>query len=190
MTNCLDVIEELDETSSDENESRDPKKREKDWRFELEKFRAEMYHYRQPVVMYITASELQFIGAIKYPLSHLDRSPTNLLLWRSCRFDIETLDYLKHEEPIRYKKARVGFERLYGYPAGKLLSRMRDLPEEALGSLSYRVTLKHTSWWAEHPEEQRKLLETCDWIINTCLEFPVGKIKASFRDLFNAMKKD
>lgn len=188
MTAWLDDIQEPDEPSSDEDEPQIQHKKPKDWKFELQKFHAETYHYRQPVLMYSIAYELEFMGGYTYSPAHLGYKLAVAILWRDAKFDLGTLDYLKHDEPARYQKACVGFEKLYGFSADKLMTRIATLPEEVLGSLSLRVTLKHSSAWAKRPEEQRKLIETCDWIINTCLEFPVDKIKTSFSDLRQVME--
>jgi hypothetical protein len=188
MTAWLDDIQEPDEPSSDEDEPQIQHKKPNDWKLELQKFHAETYHYRQPVLMYSIAYELEFMGGYTYSPAHLGYKRAVAILWRDANFDLETLGYLKHDKPAQYQKACVGFEKLYGFSADKFMSRFATLPEEVLGSLSLRVILKHSSAWAKRPEEQCKLIETCDWIIKTCLEFPVDKIKTSFSDLRQAME--
>lgn len=188
MTACLDDIqEESVESSSDGDMPRLQVQEIKDWKFELQKFHSEIYHYRQPVLMYSIAHELEFMGGYTYPPAHLNRTWTILIFWRTAKFDLETLDYLKHDEPARYEKACAGFEKLYGYSADKFESRRASLPGEVLECLGRRVILKYSSSWVKRPEEQRKLTETCDWIIDTCLEFPVDRINASFDNLCQTM---
>ncbi|RAO70823.1 uncharacterized protein BHQ10_006835 [Talaromyces amestolkiae] len=188
MTACLDDIqEESAESSSDEDVPEVQVHKLKDWKLELQKFHAESYHYRQPVMMYSITHELEFMGGYTYPPAHLNCTRTVLIFWRTAKFDLETLDYLKHDEPARYEKACAGFEKLYGYSANKFEYRLASLPEEVLDCLGRRVILKYYSSWVKRPEEQRKLIKTCDWIINTCLEFPVDKIKASFDDSCQTM---
>lgn len=182
-----DIQEEPAESSSDEEAPEMKVQKTKDWKFELQKFHAETFHYRQPILMYSIAHELEFMGGYTYPPAHLNRTRTVLIFWRTAKFDLETLDYLKHEEPARHQKACAGFEKLYGFSADRFESRIASLPEEVLECLGRRVILKYYSSWNKRPEEQRKLIETCDWIINTCLEFPVDKIAASFNDLCQTM---
>lgn len=83
MTAWLDDIQELAESSSDEDMPQTQNQKAKDWKFEFQKFHAETYHYRQPVLMYSTAYELEFIGGYTYSLAHLGRTRPILIFWRN-----------------------------------------------------------------------------------------------------------
>lgn len=143
MTTFLDDIREQEEISSDEDEPQIQNKKAKDYTLELEKFRAETYHYRQPVLMYTIAYELEFMGGYTYPPAHLECTRAVVIHGRDAKCDLETLGYLKHEEPTRFQKACVGFEKLYGFSSDNFESRIATVPEEVLGGLMRRVILKY-----------------------------------------------
>lgn len=186
MTARLDTIQESDKSFTDEGKPQMQIQKTKDWKFELQMLHAETYHYRQPVLMYSIAYELEFMGGYAYPPTHLAPSRAMRILSRGAKHDLETLDYLKHEEPGRYQEACVGFEKLYGHSADKFMPRIASLPEEVFDCLMRRVILKYSAW-VKCREEQRKLIETCDWIINTHLQFPVDQLKAAYTDLCQTM---
>lgn len=186
MTAGLDIIHESEQSPFDEDKPQMQIYKTKDWKFELQMLHAETYHYRQRVLMYSIAYELEFMGGYEHSPAHLAPSRAMRILSRSAKHDLETLDYLKLEEPARYQKAGVGFKKLYGHSADKLMPRIASLPEEVFDCLMRRVILEYSAW-VKRPEEQRKLIETCDWIINTHVQFPVDQLKAAYSDLCETM---
>ncbi|EEA28965.1 hypothetical protein TMatcc_002676 [Talaromyces marneffei ATCC 18224] len=188
MTAWLDGIQGGDESSSNEEDKPQVQsKKARDYTFELEALRAWTYHYRQPILMHTIAYELEFMSRFTYPPADLECTRVVVIHGRVAKHDLETLDYLKHDKPARFQKASAGFEKLYGFSFDKFESRFETAPVEVLGCLGKRVMLKYCSAWIKRPEEQQRLIETCDWIVNAWLQFPEDKVKKSWGELCQTM---